>query len=288
MNLLPPPTTAAAGWYPDPSTGGVRYFDGRSWVGEPVTPAGFAATTPHPDLPLAAAVGALVVLVASLLAGKLALDAIAADWPLVADILVVAVVSYGPSIGWVWYVRRRWAGGSLAGLGFTMRWIDLAWGPLTWLAAVLVQAVAALVILALHIPFTSNIESGGPDGDRSYVIALLVVAVVVAPVIEEVIFRGLILRGLLSRAPIAVAVIGQGILFGAVHVDPVRGTGNVGLVIVLASVGAVLGGSAYLFRRLGPPMLAHAILNGVALAIALSGALDHFDSPFGLLTVVGF
>ena len=36
------------------------------------------------------------------------------------------------------------------------------------------------------------------------------------------------------------------------HFDPIRGTGNIGLILVLASVGCMLGAAAYLFRRIAP------------------------------------
>ncbi len=62
----------------------------------------------------------------------------------------------------------------------------------------------------------------------------------------------------------------QGLLFGAVHVDPVRGMGNIGLVLVLSAVGIVFGGAAYLLRRIGPTILAHAILNAVVMVIVLT------------------
>ena len=61
----------------------------------------------------------------------------------------------------------------------------------------------------------------------------------------------------------------QGAVFGVVHVDPVRGIGNIGLALVLAAVGVAFGGAAYLLRRIGPTIIAHAILNAVVLAIVL-------------------
>ena len=109
--------------------------------------------------------------------------------------------------------------------------------------------------------------------DRGYVVSLLVLAVVAAPIAEEIVFRGVVLRGLLSRNGAVVAVAVQGIVFGLAHFDPVRGTGNIGLILVLSAVGGVLGLAAYHFRRLAPTMIAHAILNGVAMALALSGWL---------------
>ena len=96
-------------------------------------------------------------------------------------------------------------------------------------------------------------------------------------------FRGVVLRGFLGSMPPGVAIAAQGMLFGVAHFDPIRGAGNIGLVIVLSGVGVALGGAAYLLRRLGTSVLAHAILNGVALALVLSGALDGVDSPFELL-----
>ena len=46
-------------------------------------------------------------------------------------------------------------------------------------------------------------------------------------------------------------------------------TGSVGLVLVLAGVGVALGGAAYLLRRIGPAIIAHAILNAVVMAVVL-------------------
>ena len=101
-------------------------------------------------------------------------------------------------------------------------------------------------------------------------ISLLVTAVVAAPVVEEMVFRGLMLRGLRSRMGAVAAVGLQGVLFGLAHVDPVRGTGNVGLVLVLGAVGVAFGGTAYLLRRIGPTIIAHAIFNGVVMAVVLT------------------
>lgn len=280
MSQLPPPTTAPAGWYPDPVSGEPRYFDGVRWQ----VP-GFRVETvePHPELPLAAAVGALVVLVVSLVTGKAVVDALVGrDWPLITYISISAVISYGPSVAWLYVVRRRWGAGRFESVGWRFRWIDLAWGPVTWLSAIGVQLVLAAVVLIFDIPLSSNVESiSEADADRAYLIATAVAAVVAAPIVEELVFRGLVLRGLLSKLGPIVAVGVQGVLFGVAHVDPVRGVGNLGLAIVLSGVGIALGTAAYLTRRLGPAVIAHAIFNGVVVVILLSGVLDDVDrSPF--------
>ena len=279
MDHLPPPTTAPAGWYPDPVTGGLRYFDGVGWQDTDVPRFRVERVEAHPDLPLPAALGALVVLVVSLVVGKTVVDALVdREWPLITYITISVVLSYGPSIGWLYHVRRRWGAGRFDSVGWRFRWLDLAWGPLTWASAIGVQLVLAAVVLVFDIPLSSNVESiSETDADRAYLVATAVAAVLAAPIVEELVFRGLVLRGLLSRLGPVLAVGVQGVLFGVAHVDPVRGVGNVGLVVILSGVGMALGTSAYLTRRLGPAVIAHAIFNGVVVAILLSGVLDDVD-----------
>lgn len=280
MNQLPPPTSAPAGWYPDPYGGGSRYFDGRDWA--PAEPA-FVQTEMHPTLPISAAIGALVVLVLSLIAARTVVEALVdLDWPVVVYVVLLGVLGYGPSVAWGWHVRRRWGAGDLSSVGWRFRWSDLGWGPLTWLAAVATQLVVAAVVIALGIPLSSNTDAfTDVDADRVYLVATAIAAVVAAPIIEELVFRGLVLRGLLSRMGPVLAIALQGLLFGLAHIDPVRGVGNVGLVFVLSGVGMAFGVSAYLSRRLGPAIIAHAIFNGVVLAILLSGVLDGVDTDLG-------
>ena len=79
------------------------------------------------------------------------------------------------------------------------------------------------------------------SGNRAYIISFVIVAVVAAPIVEELIFRGVILRGFASDPPPWLSIGLQGILFGAAHIDPIRGTGNIGLVMILSTVGIVLG-----------------------------------------------
>ena len=216
MDQLPPPSTAPAGWYPDPVTGRHRYFDGVRWAD-----AGFEVerVDAHPHLPLAAALGALAVLVVSLVTGKAVVDALVGrDWPLITYIAISAVISYGPSLVWLAYVRRRWGAGRLDSLGWRFRWIDLAWGPVTWLSAVGVQLVLAAVVLIFDVPLSNNVESiSEADADRAYLIATAVAAVIAAPIVEELVFRGLVLRGFLSRlGPVmAVAIVPNNQIFNA-------------------------------------------------------------------------
>ena len=104
---------------------GQRYFDGRDWATPThrVHRAGRA-----PQLPFEAALGALVVLTVSLIAGKAIVDSLFRfDWPVIVvhrdarDLRVRPVARCG-----VPYVRRRWGAGRLSSLGWRSEWSDLA------------------------------------------------------------------------------------------------------------------------------------------------------------------
>ena len=237
------------------------------------------------SLPVRAAVGAMVVLTTSLVSSKLLLDALVElQWPIGVYVAVLAVGGYGPSVGWCWFASRRWGSGRLgADIGLVSRWTDLGWGPVVWLAAVAAQVAAALVVVTLGIPVASNTEAISDAAvDRTYVVSIVLAAVIAAPIVEEMVFRGVVLRGLHSRVRLMPAVVAQALLFGVAHVDPVRGTGNVGLVIVLSSVGLALGGAAALLRRLGPSIIGHALFNGAVLLVVLSGFADRVGAASAL------
>ena len=266
-----------AGWLPDPSDGTrLRWWDGMRWTEQVAVRIPVAShrppAPPHPTAPVRVAVGALATTVVSLIASRFLIRWLATyQWPIAVYALLSAVVGYGPVVAYAVRVSRRWGTGRLRDdTGAHVRWVDAGWGPVTWIAAFGTQLALGVVVYVTGIPVTSNTEGVGElRADRGYVISLLVVAVLVAPIVEEIVFRGLVLRGFLRVMPVLPAVLLQAVLFGAAHVDPVRGVGNIGLVLILAGTGGILGGAAYLFRRVGPTMIAHAILNAVVLVIVL-------------------
>lgn len=271
------------GWFPDPDgTPNLRLWDGLRWTDQRTGAqhefAGFAAPTvpdrePVASLPLVAAITAIVATAVSLTASKFLIEwLVEYRWPIAAYTAIAAVVGYGPLVVLCIGVSRRWGTGQLGNdLGLSCRRVDFGWGPLTWGACLLAQIVAAIVVITTKLPFESNTEGlSDRAGDRAYIVSFAILAVVCAPIVEELVFRGVVLRGLLSRTTPWVAVGIQGVLFGCAHIDPVRGLKNIGLVIVLSSVGVVLGGAAFLFRRLAPSMIAHALLNSVALIFILN------------------
>lgn len=272
--VWPSPTGARAGWYPDAYVaGGLRYYDGHRWTHQragalpTVAPA-----VPHPVLPARAGIGAVVVLIASLLTSSALLDAVADErWGVVRYLSSAVALGYGPSLLWCWFASRRWGTGHLlADLGVRLRWWDALWGPLVWFGSLMAAGAVAVLIEHLDVPTRSNIERDGLwTRDRTLVVSLVVAAVVIAPIVEEVIFRGLVLRGLLSVMTAPLAVVLQGVLFGAAHIAPSAGWDNLGLVLVLSAVGCGFGLGAYLTRRVGAGMIAHSIYNGVVIAVVL-------------------
>ncbi len=271
---LPPPTGPRAGWYRDPSGFPLmRYHDGLRWTQH--TTGILTAkreVEEHPVLPLGVAVGAVGVLIASVVGSRFLVDALVRfEWPLAVYVAITVVTGYGPSVWWCLYASHRWGSGRpIADLGLRFRWSDAGWGPIVWLVALGCQLVMVLVVEIVGIPLVGNTEGIEDLGaDRTYVLALLVTTVVAAPLVEEMVFRGLVLRGLLSAMAVVPAVAAQGVLFGLAHVDPVRGSGNIGLALILAAVGVALGGAAYLFRRIGPTIIAHGIFNAIVMTIVL-------------------
>ena len=180
---------------------------------------------PHPELPLPVAIGAIVILAASLIASREVLDGVIdRGWNIVVYMTIAVVIGYGPSLVWMWYASRRWATGRVfADLGVRFKWVDLGWGPLIWISTVAAMGIAIGLMRVLDVPYRSNldVDNGNPfERDNTAVAALLVSAVICAPIVEEALFRGAVMRGLLSRMAAVWAIGIQAVLFGARPLRP--------------------------------------------------------------------
>lgn len=267
----------APGWYPDPveqrsRRHGQRFWDGTAWTSTVVDGdrVGTGPMPPVPDtrtaLPGRAGWYALAGFVLGqvlALGGALAGGALAPDSLFVRLVLSQAGLWLG-LLGACVLASRRWGTGDLrADYAIRMRRSDVGLGLLLSLAA---RALAVVVVslVALLAPRLAGTQSGVFDlvaEDRAALVALSLMLVVGAPVVEEIFFRGLLLRSLRCRLTLPLAVALQAVAFGAVHVDPAQGWGNVGVVLTLVAVGVVLGIVAERYRRLGPSMWAHAWFN---------------------------
>lgn len=284
---LPPPGGPPAGWYPDPSGVGVRYFDGARWAPSPAAAPSAAPAVPrepHPTLPFSAALGAIVILAVSLVVQHVVARQLDdTDLPLLVTVAIGITLAYGPSL---WWCRRvAGANGGAAAIGWRWRWADLGWGPVTWIGSYIAEIIMVLIFIeGLGVPFETNVDTTNDDITAVYVIAMVVSACIAAPLVEELVFRGVVLRGLAGRVGIGLAIPIQGVLFGAAHIDPIdRGWGNLGLMIGLATVGCGFGLAAALTRRIGAPIIAHALLNGVVLTLVLTGVADDLDNDVATL-----
>jgi membrane protease YdiL (CAAX protease family) len=101
-------------------------------------------------------------------------------------------------------------------------------------------------------------------------VVIVFIAVIGAPFVEELFFRGLVMSGLVSRWGAAIGIVSQAVLFGVVHLGPTDARGNLGVFLLIAPLGAMLGVLRYEYKRLGPGMFTHAFYNAVIVAVALS------------------
>lgn len=279
--MLPPPLPMPSGppmtppgWHPDPwNAGMLRYWDGSAWTGhQAMGPTQVAVVEPHPTLPIIAAWGGLAVTAAALIGSRFALIALGRfEFPVIVYVALSVIFGYGPMLAYCIWASHRWGNGRVRdSLGFRARWADAGWGPVAWLATYCATIPVAIIVTATKIPMKSNTEGlDGLDAERGVLIAMMIAAIVAAPFVEELLFRGVVMRGFLSAMPPWLALTAQAVIFGAIHFDPSRGTGNIGLIMVLSAAGGVFGGAAYLARRLAPSIIAHALMNTVAMLIAV-------------------
>ena len=146
---------------------------------------------------------------------------------------------------------------------------------LLWVLVQFAALIALGVLFGLVVPAStghasSNLRGAHYHGVLSLVLAL-VAAVLVAPVVEEVQSRGLWLRAGMSRWGFARAALVSSALFGLLHAYQAGSVGGGVLLVVKLGLFGFL--QCVLVRRtgrLGPAMVAHGAMNGLALWIALA------------------
>jgi membrane protease YdiL (CAAX protease family) len=189
---------------------------------------------------------------------------------------------------WIGFIGAPWLASRTQGtkhfardLGIRFRWLDLL--------GILFGIGGQILITVMYAPFQHDIKNfnapsqrltGASHGTGFVVIAIA--TVLLAPAAEELFFRGLLLKSLVrlftplkaagrARATgVVLAVIADGLLFGAAHGEWVQFAGLAGFGIVLAAI-------SYRTGRLGMNMVAHATFNLIAIvAIALNGSVILF------------
>jgi uncharacterized protein len=183
---------------------------------------------------------------------------------------VAAPVTWVVLIGWPWWVSRTKGFGRMsADFGVALRGVDLAIGAAGGLVALVAGAILATiwnVVTSTEPPTNTDILSGDPADLIGLVVALLTVAIG-TPIAEEIFFRGLVLGAARKRWGTGSAVVFSSLLFGAFHVQAdLVSWAFVGFVT--ATYGVVFAMLRVWTRgRLGAPIIAHMVVNGVAIAV---------------------
>ncbi len=110
------------------------------------------------------------------------------------------------------------------------------------------------------------------EGSRRHQVAVALLASVAAPLAEEVAFRGYVLSALRTHLRPVAAIAGSAFLFSAMHLDPVR-------FPAVLFLGGMLGWMAWRSGSVWPPVLAHAVNNGLGSLVAAGAASDPAATP---------
>ncbi len=233
------------------------------------------ATTSPPPLPvarwgfvevagwyLAAFIGQMLVLG---LLGVIEGDDLPDTLPVVMLFLIQVPQWLAYGLGPIITTKRR-GNGPVADLGMRIIPADLGVGLPVGLVAQL-----ALIPL-LYWPITKLVESDPGDAARDLidridgpidVILMFILVVIMAPLVEELFYRGLFMGALRQRLSDTMSIVLSGIVFAAVHFQPLQFPG-------LLVFGLILGYLRVRYDRLGPAWAAHLSFNAVTFAVLVS------------------
>jgi membrane protease YdiL (CAAX protease family) len=273
-SALPP-----AGWYADPwHITSWRWWDGTTWTG--YTDRYYLATAGYLPVPTVvdesrpiragwtAVLGMVTGVALSILVYVfLRLLGVAGNNPVL--VLLMQFGLWTGLLGACMVAVRRHGTGRLRDLGLKVRWIDLPLGLGFGVATLFGVGVIAVAITRLGIEPHRESLLEPMQRNAMTVAVVLFIAVVGAPFVEELFFRGLLMSGLVARFGVALGIVFQAIVFGLVHLGPTDARGNLGVFLLIAPVGAVLGVLRFGYKRLGTGMLTHASYNAIIMVIAL-------------------
>ncbi|CAN5564855.1 hypothetical protein BH20ACT15_BH20ACT15_04620 [soil metagenome] len=136
-----------------------------------------------------------------------------------------------------------------------------------WMFLMIVVYYVAAGLFAYFVlePKQEDIGDALGVGDETLLISILAVVLIagLAPIAEETFFRGFVFGGLRTKMSLWPAALIAGLIFGSIHAPT-----GVTTVVPLAGLGV---GLCWLYDKtnsLWPCVIAHAINNGLALAIA--------------------
>jgi membrane protease YdiL (CAAX protease family) len=157
---------------------------------------------------------------------------------------------------------RDAAGAARSGLG---------WGLVAWVGAAALGAIVVLILEALGLaPEPQTAEQALNLLDPWLVVPAVVI---IAPVAEEVFFRGIVFNAWLREGGRRAAYIGSSALFAVIHL-------SLASLVPIFALGLAL---AWVYERNGKnlvaPIVMHAVVNGISVAVALLVRFDVVQLP---------
>lgn len=158
-------------------------------------------------------------------------------------------------------------------------WAALGLRPTTpkWLLLAVLVAVAGLLLrlvlarwLSVAVPdWATFMRSpyGSVDSGMAVSIALGYCTVLLTPFAEEVFFRGFLFTWMTGHRPVWLAMLVSSIIFGAMHIIPPQAISAALMALALCALYWYSG-------SLWPPILAHALGNGIAYFSMLSSSMS--------------
>ena len=138
--------------------------------------------------------------------------------------------------------------------------MGLAWGVVAWIGASLASAGVVALLEALGLDVAPQAAEQALGLVEPWVAVLAIV--VLAPIAEELFFRGVVFNAFLRERGPRLAYVGSAALFAVIHLSIVA-------LLPIFLLGLAL---AWVYDRTGSllaPIVMHAVVNGISVAIAL-------------------
>lgn len=190
-----------------------------------------------------------------------------------AVVLLMSTQAMLLGVSWMFVLRPRALAGSPSWLGrdpVGAARAGIGWGVVAWIAATAVSAVVVVVLDEL------GVSTDPEPAERALALIdpwLAVAAIVIlAPIAEELFFRGIVFNAWLRERGQRFAYVGSAALFAVIHF-------SIASLVPIFLLGLAL---AWVYRRTGTllaPILMHATVNGISVAIALLAQFEMLPMP---------
>jgi hypothetical protein len=148
--------------------------------------------------------------------------------------------------------------------------MGLGWGVVAWIGASLASAAVVALLEAIGVEIEPQAAEQALGLVEPWVAVLAIV--VLAPIAEELFFRGVVFNAYLRERGPRLAYIGSAALFAVIHLSIVA-------LLPIFLLGLAL---AWVYDRTGSllaPIVMHAVVNGISVAIALLVRFEVIGLP---------